>query len=421
MAIILAGGRGERLSVLAQERTKPALPFAGKYRVIDFTLSNCVNSAIYNVAVLTQYRPLSLADHIGIGAPWGLATPDRGITLLQPYLSREESRDWYKGTTDAIYQNLQYVEDQDADAVLILSGDHIYAMDYSPMLKFHQDVRADITLAVTPFPGEELYRFGTVTVDEAWQVTRFQEKVRRPKSNLVSMGIYLFNKDILRRCLEEDAHSITSRHDFGHDIFPAIVAKSKIAAYKFEGYWQDIGTVQVYWQTNMDLLEMSPSPLFDANWPIRTSEEAKPPAVVSESADLVNSLVSDGCVIEGRVEHSLLSPGVLVAEGASVKDSIIMNDTVIGQGGIVDYSVVDKEVAVEAGCHIGFGEDLRPNRKEPDLLKSGITVVGKKARIPLGMKIGRNCVIGCDARDDDFRTSEIQSGETVMPKRRRRP
>ena len=417
LAIIMAGGRGTRLSVLTYGRTKPAIPFAGKYRIIDFALSNCVNSDIHNVAVLAQYQPLSLVEHIGIGAPWGFATPDRGIRLLQPYQVPEEAREWYTGTADAVYQNLQYIEGQDAEMVLILSGDHIYVMDYNDMIELHQNTQADVTLAVTRFPEEELRQFGTVVVDETGQVTKFQEKVKNPKSNLVSMGIYLFKKDALCRWLEEDARRVTSKHDFGRNVFPAMIGKSKIIAYNFDGYWRDIGAVDAYWQANMDLIKMNPSPLYNTDWPIRTPEETRPASLISETAEVTNSLVSNGCVIEGRVEHSILSPKVMVAEGAVVKDSIIMNDSIIGQGSLVDYSIVDKEVLIEAGCHIGFGDDFTPNRRQPELLKSGISIVGKRARVPLGTKIGRNCVIGCGMGEDDFHTSEVKSGKTIMPKR----
>ena len=304
LAVILAGGRGERLSALAKERSKPAIPFAGRYRIIDFTLSNCVNSGIQNVAVLTQYQPLSLAEHIGIGTPWGLATPDRGIRLLQPYLAAEEHRNWYKGTADAIYQNLQYVEEQGAELTLVLSGDHVYKMDYSLMLKFHQERQADVTLAFTRCPEEELHQFGTINTDARGRVTGFEEKVKQPSSNMVSMGVYLFRTDILRRCLEEDAGLRSSRHDFGLDVFPRMIAagKHRVFAYDFQGYWRDVGTVQIYWQSNMDMIAMSPTGfLSDAGWPIRTSEVVRPPTIVSETATVANSLISDGCTIEGDV------------------------------------------------------------------------------------------------------------------------
>lgn len=417
LAVMLAGGRGDRLSVLAQERTKPALPFAGKYRIIDFTLSNCVNSGLCNVAILSQYEPRSLIDHIGIGAPWDLDRPGCVVRVLQAYSSRG-GRGWYKGTADAVYQNLQYIEEQGVELVLILSGDHIYTMNYSDMFKFHQETQADITLAVTSFPEEELGRFGTVTVDEGGQVTGFQEKVKKPKSNLVSMGVYLFKKDFLRQQLEEDAGIMTSKRDFGQDIMPRMIGKGKIFAYNFDGYWRDIGTVLAYWQANTELLEMSPSPLFDVDWPIRTKEEERPPAIISENANVIDSLISNGCVIEGRVEHSVLSPGVMVLEDAAVKDSIIMSDSVVGSHSVIDYSILDKEVVVEAGCHIGFGYDFRPNRKEPKVVNNGITIVGKRAKIPPAVRIGRNCVIYGGVEEDDFSSSEIQSGETIRGKQR---
>jgi glucose-1-phosphate adenylyltransferase len=423
LAIILAGGRGERLSVLAQERNKPAIPFAGKYRIIDFTLSNCVNSGVYRVAVLTQYQPLSLAEHIGIGAPWGLATPDRGIRLLQPYLAREEGRDWYKGTADAVYQNLQYVEEEDPELVLVLSGDHVYKMDYSWMLQFHKEKQADVTLAFTSLPEEDLQQFGTVTVDDEGRVIGFQEKSKQPKSSLVSMGVYLFKKDVLRQLLEKDAGLRSSSHDFGRDILPRVVAQGmyRAFAYNFHGYWRDVGSVQIYWRANMDMIEMSPGGfLSDAGWPIRTSEVERPSAIISDKAEVIDSLISSGCVIEGSVKHSILSPGVIVSEGARVMDSIIMSDSIVGSHTVVDYSILDEEVVVEAGCHLGFGDKLQINRRAPKVLNTGINIIGRRTKIPPGMRIGRNCVIRSGVGEDDFPTSEIQSGETIRPKQRHR-
>lgn len=420
LAIILAGGRGERLGILAHERTKPAIPFAGKYRIIDFSLSNCVNSGISKVAVLTQYQPLSLIDHIGVGAPWGLAHLDgSGLRLLQPYLAHEEGRDWYKGTADAVYQNLQYIEEQGAELVLILSGDHIYRIDYTDMVEFHRRNQADVTLAVTPMPYEELLRFGTVTVDEDGRITAFQEKSKRPESNLASMGVYLFNMDILKKCLEEDARLRSSRHDFGRNVFPRIVAGDYRAyAYNFHGYWRDVGTIATYWETNMDLLELHSSLLYDANWLIRTKDETRPPAVVSQKGSVINSIISVGCVIEGHVEHSILSPGVRVAEGAVVQDSVVLNDSIIGPHSVIDYSILDKEVVVGAGCYIGYGDNFQINRREPKVANTGITVIGKRAQLPDGLKIGRNCIVYNNSAESDFPGPEIQSGETIRPRRR---
>jgi glucose-1-phosphate adenylyltransferase len=413
LAVILAGGMGERLSILSQERAKPAVPFAGKYRIIDFTLSNCVNSGIYNVIVLTQYQPVSLTEHIGIGAPWGLVPPDRSIRLLQPYLARDEGRDWYKGTADAVYQNLDRVEAEDVADVFVLSGDHVYKMDYAPMLEFHRENGADVTLAAIRLPEEDLVRFGTVVIEERGQVTRFQEKVKHPESDLVSMGVYIFKKDVLRQWLEG-----RTGHDFGRNIFPKMPTKGKIFAYVFNGYWRDIGTVDSYWQSNMEILGMSQDFLSDIDWPLYTKEVEGPPTKISNTANVTNCLLSSGCIIEGHVESSILSPGVQVAEGAVVKDSIIMEGTEIGPNTVIDRSILDKEVVIETGCHIGFGDDFRANRSNPNVLNTGLTIVGKRTVIPTGYKIGRNCIIYDSVTEDDFPGPEIQSGETIKPKRK---
>ena len=412
LAVILAGGTGERLSILSQERAKPAVPFAGKYRIIDFTLNNCVNSGVRNVIVLTQYQPLSLAEHIGVGAPWGLVPPDRSIRLLQPYLARERGRDWYKGTADAVYQNLDHINIEEMETILILSGDHVYKMDYSWMLEYHKEKKADVTLSVIRMPEEDLQRFGTVIADENGRVVRFQEKVKHPVSNLVSMGVYIFNKDVLRQWLES-----RTGHDFGRNIFPKMAARGKVFAYIFEGYWRDIGTVESYWQANMEVLQMCQPFLSDAGWPIRTKEEESAPTVIYDTAEVINSLISAGCVIEGQVEHSVLSPGVKVAGGAIVRDSIIMNDSVIGPNSVIDRSILDKEVVVEAGCHVGFGDEFHANRKNPKVLNTGLTIIGKRAEIPSEFKIGRNCIIYSNVVGSDFSGSEVPSGETIRPKR----
>jgi glucose-1-phosphate adenylyltransferase len=413
LAVILAGGMGERLSILSQARAKPAVPFAGKYRIIDFTLSNCVNSGIYNILVLTQYQPVSLTEHIGIGAPWGLVPPDRSIRLLQPYLARDEGRDWYKGTADAVYQNLDRIEAEDIDRLLVLSGDHVYKMDYSPMLDFHRDNKADVTLAVTRMPEDELSRFGTVVTNETGQVIRFREKVKHPESNLVSMGVYVFNRKILREWLEG-----RTGHDFGRNIFPRMVDKGRIFAFTYEGYWRDIGTVDSYWQSNMEILGMSQAFLSDIDWPLYTKEVDSPPTKICYTATVTNCLLSSGSKIEGHVERSILSPGVHVAENAIIKDSIIMDDTRIGQDSIIDHSILDKEVVVEPGCHIGYGDDNHANRISPKVLSTGLTIVGKRAVIPSGYKIGRNCIIYDNVSENDFPASEIPSGETIKPKRK---
>jgi glucose-1-phosphate adenylyltransferase len=413
LAVILAGGTGERLSILSHERAKPAVPFAGKYRIIDFTLSNCVNSDVHNIIVLTQYQPVSLTEHIGIGTPWGLAAPDRNIRLLQPYLTREEGRDWYKGTADAVYQNLERIEREDIDEVLVLSGDHVYKMDYSAMLDFHRENKADVTIAVTPMSWDELARFGTVQTDEKSQITSFQEKVKSPQSNLVSMGVYLFNIRTLREWLE-----IRTGNDFGRNVLPRMVNKGKIFAYPFDGYWRDIGTLESYWQSNMEIMSISQSFLADKDWTIYTRETEAPPSKIGDSAIVTNCLLSSGCKIEGRLEHSVISPGVQVAEGATVKDSIIMDGTCIGRNSIIDHAIIDKFVTIEPDCHIGYGNDYRANHVNPAILSNGLTVIGKQASIPADYTIGRNCIIYSNVTVKELPPSEVKSGETIKSRRR---
>ncbi|MGI9145162.1 MAG: glucose-1-phosphate adenylyltransferase [Chloroflexota bacterium] len=421
-AIILAGGQGERLSVLSAQRAKPAVPFAGKYRIIDFTLSNCVNSGIYRVAVLTQYRPHSLNDHIGIGRPWDLDRMRGGVRMLQPYLGRKGS-DWYKGTADAVYQNLSATSDWRSETLLILSGDHVYKMDYNAMLAFHDERNADATVAVMQVPMEEAPRFGTLVAAADGRIVGFEEKPAQPKSNLISMGIYVFNREVLVRRLEEDAHLAGSRRDFGRDVVPRMVAMDRVFAYPFRGYWRDVGTIQTYWESNIGLLNEPPDfDLYDTDWVIHTRSEERPPARVTQRGRVSCSLVSHGSIINGAVEHSVLSPGVFVAEGAVVRDSVLFPDCIVGPGSIVDRAILDKNVVVGAGVRLGQGQDIRPNRSQPRNLQSGISMVGKGARIPTGLSIGRNCLIAADVIERDFNrllssnghaATELESGETI--------
>jgi glucose-1-phosphate adenylyltransferase len=422
VSVILAGGQGERLSVLSAQRAKPAVPFAGKYRIIDFTLSNCVNSGLYRVAVLTQYRPHSLNDHVGIGRPWDLDRMRGGVRMLQPYLGRKGS-DWYKGTADAVYQYLQAWSDWKADTLLILSGDHVYKQDYSAMLSFHDEHKADVTVAVMQVPMDEAHRFGTLVTDSEMRVVRFEEKPAQPTSNLISMGIYVFDRDILVRRLEEDARAANSKRDFGRDIVPRMVDVDRVFAYPFRGYWRDVGTIQSYWESNMGLLNEPPDfDLYDSDWVIHTRSEERPPARVTQLARVSNSLISHGCIINGTVEHSVLSPGVFVAEGAVVRDSILFPDCIVGPGSVLDRAILDKNVVVGADVHLGQGDDPKPNRTQPRNLQTGISVVGKGARIPSGLRIGRNCLIAADVMERDFLrflssnghvTNDLPSGETV--------
>lgn len=413
LAFILAGGRGERLSVLSQERAKPAIPFAGKYRIIDFTLSNCVNSGIHNVAILTQYQPSSITEHVGIGTPWGLVPPNWGVKILQPFPAPERGRDWYKGTADAVFQNLDRIEQEKVEEVLILSGDHVYKMDYTPMIEFHQDNHADVTMAVTRIPEEDLHRFGTVVVDEKGRAIQFEEKVKNPKSDLASMGVYVFKKRILRAWLEG-----SDGFDFGNHIFPQRVGTGQIFTYRYNDYWRDIGTISSYWQANIDMLWMPRSFLYDKEWPIHTNESAQPPSLMSSNANVANSLLSSGCSVDGRITHSVISPGVTISENAVIKDSVIMNGCYIGKGSIVEHSIIDEDVVIGDDCKIGVGNDCRPNRRFPKMLDYGLTVIGTSARIPSGITIGRNCIIYSRVVEDNFLNTDVPSGITVMAKNR---
>jgi len=411
--MLLAGGEGSRLTVLSEKRAKPAVPFAGKFRIIDFTLSNCVNSGIYTVGVLTQYRPHSLADHIGIGKPWNLDRARGGVRILPPYQERG-GQHWYAGTADAIYQNLGFLRDNQADLVVILSGDHIYKMDYAPMIQAHLDRGADLTVAVMPVPLEETHRFGIMVVDGEGRITEFYEKPKeRDKGNLASMGIYVFSASALERRLNEEPGV---RVDFGRDIIPAMVTGGdRVLSYRFEGYWVDVGTIDSYWATNLELLGSKPGlDLYSHDLPILTRSEERPAVKVGPQGRISNSLVSNGCVVRGTVINSVLSPGVQVSPGAVVQDSVVMNDTWIGPGARLDRVVVDKQVVVGGGVVLGTGDCNVPNALHPDKIYAGITVVGKEAILPDGAVIGRNVLIGMDRDESHFPPDrQVGDGQTI--------
>jgi glucose-1-phosphate adenylyltransferase len=412
LTLILAGGEGERLSILSQVRAKPGVPFGGKYRIIDFALSNAVNSGLTDVAVLTQYAPRSLIDHIGVGRPWDLDRSRGGVTLLQPYLGRGRARDWYRGTADAVLQNLEFIADRDPELVLILAGDHVYKMDYRHFLETHRATKAELTCAVRTVPIEEAHRFGILETDGDGRVTAFIEKPPNPTSNLVSMGVYVFSWSVLREVLSPE------RVDFGRDLLPWLVeAGRRIQAYEFRGYWQDVGTVESYWRTSLDLLSDAPGiELNDLGWLIYTKSEERPPARIGPDATVSRSMVSHGCVVDGTVEHSILSPGVRIGRGAEVRNSIVMFDTVVADGAVVDMAIIDKDCFIGPRAAVGSGDDLRPNRHEPERLYAGITLVGKRARVPAGVSIGRNCRIDPRTQEADFKGRRvIRSGETVAP------
>lgn len=416
VALIMAGGEGTRLSVLSEKRAKPSVPFAGKYRIIDFTLSNCVRSGIFNVGVLTQYRPHSLNQHIGIGRPWDLDRNRGGVRLLQPYQGRDD-QSWYLGTADAVYQNISFVRDNRADLVVVLSGDHIYKMDYGKMIAEHIRNRADLTAAVMDVPLEETHRFGIMSIDDNNRIVEFTEKPKeRDKGTLASMGVYVFNADVLEKRLSGGS-SEKPRVDFGKHVIPSMIMEENdsVYAYRFSGYWVDVGTIQAYWETSMEILDPACElDLYDTRWLIQTRSEERPPVKIGPQAQIMRSLVCNGSIVRGTVEHSVLSPGVYVSPGAIVRDSVVMNDAWIGPGAVLDKVILDKQVVVGAGVHLGWGDDDdTPNHFQPDKLTTGITVVGKSARIPPGIHVGRNVLIQADREAEDFPEGDIPSGETI--------
>jgi len=402
-AVILAGGEGTRLKVLTRKRAKPAVPFAGKYRIIDFTLSNCVNSGIFDVQILTQYRPHSLNEHIGKGRPWDL---DRsfsgGVQLMQPFIGREDS-DWYSGTADAVYQNLNFIHQDKVDTILILSGDHIYKMNYAKLLDFHEKNNADATVCTINVPMDEASRYGILAVNEQYKIVDFVEKPAKPPGTLASMGVYVFRLDVLETALRQDARRTSSSHDFGKDIIPNLIAEGgRLFAYPFEGYWVDVGTIDAYWQTHMELLE-NPSviDLNDRSWVIHTRSEERPPVRIEAGAQISDSLITDGSIIaeNARVERAVLSPGVYVGPNAVVRESVILTDTYIEAGAVVERAIIDKECVIGHNARVGHIIE-----GDPDL---GIVTVGKGTHIPTGMLVGRGARIGSDLRPNDFESMEI--------------
>ena len=411
LALILAGGEGERLSILSGVRAKPAVPFAGKYRIIDFTLSNCVNSDIDDIVVLTQYNPRSLNDHIGAGRPWDLDRTTGGIRMMQPFIARNRTAEWYRGTADAVLQNIGTIRESAADPVLVLAGDHIYKMDYGPFIQQHKRKRADVTIAVQQVPLGEAHRFGILALDDNDQVVEWQEKPKQPRSDLASLGIYVFSRRALLTWLADD------RPDFGANVIPAMLdGGARVFGHRFEGYWQDVGTVDSYWRAQMELLDDHPQlDLHDRSWVIHTRSEERAPARIGPTASVHRSLVSHGCIIAGTVEHSILSPGVRVDPGAIVRDSVVMFDCHIRAGAVVDRAILDKYVSVGPNAVVGMGDDFTtPNKAEPTRLNTGITLVGKRAAIPAGARIGRNVRIGEDVRSADFSSRTVRSGGSVM-------
>ncbi|MBI2853795.1 MAG: NTP transferase domain-containing protein [Chloroflexi bacterium] len=399
VAMVLAGGKGTRMDILCKGKAKPALPFAGRYRVIDFSLSNCIHSGIEDVAVLVDYQRRQVSDYLQ-GSCFVRASGNK-LAILEPRAGS------YKGTADAVYQNLDYLRRKCAEALLILAGDHVYRMDYRKMLAFHEQMNADITVGVSPVPIADAHRFGIVTTDHAGRVTGFIEKPHMPMGNLASMGIYIFNTNMILRALVEDASRSHSAHDFGHSIMPAMLNACRVFAYRFNGYWQDIGTVESYYAANMELTREQSSLHLNGSWPLTTIDEsgfAEPHLALQ--AVVKNSLISPGCVIEGLVENSILSPGVRVESLAVVKNSIIMANSVVGRHSVVDHCILDEEVSVGKSCYIGFSADHLPSDRS-------ITVVGRNVTVPPFTAIDRNCKVLPFVGPEDFTTRAVPSGTVV--------
>ena len=417
LVMLLAGGVGSRLNILASRRAKPAVPFGGAYRIIDFTLSNVMHSGLERVGLLTQYKPSSLMDHVRGGEPWDLSGRERGIKVLPPHTG-EHDADWYKGTADAIWQNLWFMEDHRPEKVLILSGDHVYRMDYEAMIAAHERAGAALTIAAMRVPWEETHRFGIMVTDDDLRITAFQEKERNAASNLASMGIYVFDY----RALVEELHAVVATKkgfDFGKDIIPGMVGRRPLLCYPFEGYWRDVGTLSSYLDANMDCLDPA-SGLDLAAWHICTGPDEKglgdrPPTRLGPGAAVSNALVARGCVVEGTVSESVLFPGVHVGPGTRVHRSVVMQDCVLGEGCTVERSILDKLAGVGAGAVVGRGDATIANRRFPTHLDTGITVVGKQAAVAPGAVVGTNCLVfpgldlaalGCD---------RLADGETLAP------
>jgi len=371
VAMLLAGGEGRRLGMLTRELAKPAVPFGGKYRVIDFTLSNCTNSGILTVGVLTQYQPLILNSHIGIGIPWDLDRKDGGVTVLSPFVD-QKGGEWYKGTADAIFQNLYFIERYDPRYVLVISGDHIYKMDYSRMLKYHQEKQADVTIAVIEVPWAEASRFGIMNTAQDGRIVEFEEKPEKPRNNLASMGIYIFDREILQDHLRVDQANPASSNDFGKNVIPQMLqADCRMFAYLFRGYWKDVGTLESFWEANMDLLQDQPDlDLNDRTWPIYTVNPNQPPHYIDPAARVKRSLINEGCMVFGQVEHSILFPGVQVGKGSVLRDSIIMSGTTIGTDVLLERAIIGENVIIGNGCYTSSpGKELivvRENSIFPD-------------------------------------------------------
>ena len=412
IAMLLAGGQGSRLGVLTADVAKPAVAFGGKYRIIDFPLSNCINSGIDTVGVLTQYQPLRLNTHIGIGIPWDLDRNNGGVTVLPPY-ERSNNSEWYSGTANAIYQNIRYMEQYNPDYVLILSGDHIYKMDYEVMLDFHKANKADVTIATMPVPMEEASRFGIVIADDDKKIMEFEEKPEHPRSNLASMGIYIFSWPVLRDALI--AMKDQNGCDFGKHILPYCKEKDqRLFAYEFNGYWKDVGTLGSYWEANMELIDLIPEfNLYEEYWKIYTKSDSIEPQYIASEAHVERSIIGEGAEVYGDVENSVIGPNVHIGKGTVIRDSIVMQDTMIGDHVTIDKSIVAEKCEIRDGAVLGTGEEA-PNKLNASIYSFGLVTVGEASVIPEGVKIGRNTAISGVTDKADYPDGNLASGDVII-------
>ena len=414
IAMLLAGGQGSRLYALTEKLAKPAVPFGGKYRIIDFPLSNCVNSGIDTVGILTQYQPMVLNEYIGNGQPWDLDRLHGGVHVLPPY-QKASGSDWYKGTANAIYQNIPFIESYDPEYVIILSGDQICKQDYSDFLRFHKEKGAEFSVAVMEVPWEEASRFGLMVADENDKITEFQEKPKQPKSNLASMGIYIFNWDILKKYLIEDEADPNSSNDFGNNIIPNLLKDGRnMYAYHFSGYWKDVGTLGAYWEANMELTDLIPVfNLYEEYWKIYTKSDKIPPQFVSDEASIDRSIIGEASEIYGNVSNSVIGTGVYIAPGAVVRDSIIMSSSYIDEGTVIDKTIIAESVKIGKNCKIGVGEE-KPNKFKPDIYAFGLATIGEDSVIPDGVSVGKNTAISGVTELSDYPNGLLDSGESLI-------
>lgn len=414
LALILAGGQGTRLGVMTNNLAKPAVPFGGKYRIIDFAISNCVNSGIDTVGVVTQYMPHQLVSHLGIGKPWDLDIKDGGLHVLPPYLSRSDTS-WYKGTADAVYQNIEFIDKYKPDVVLILSGDHVYKMDYNDIVDYHIEKDSNCTIACMEVPKNEAHRFGIMVTDPFNKIVEFQEKPQNPKGTLASLGIYVFDWGYLKYLLKEDSKDKNSGHDFGNNVIPKILEENaNLFAYNYEGYWRDVGTIDTFLDSNLEILgPLPPLDIHDKKWKIYTQSEELPPAFISNNSKVIKSFISEGAEVEGNVENSVIFQGVSIGQETKIKDSVIMNNVVIGENCEINKAIIAENTVIGNNVKIGVGE-FKESQIDKKIYNSEISLIGFNSIIPDNFEIGKNCVIdnNIDLKERDI--TKLESGDGII-------